>query len=201
MRSYQFIENEMEKNILIVTNQYIIGAGITAILSSKIDRLTVECVKNDNEIYSKIEQNNYNIVILDSESDINNNNIINELKKLKILAKIIIYTSYNATGIIQNINKDYKNFLNKYAQEDEILSLINNLLECESRGSININSIKQLSPRELQIFHLLVKGYSNNAISKNLNLKMPTVSTYKNRIFKKLEVNTIAELINIKHIS
>ncbi|HFK5506796.1 LuxR C-terminal-related transcriptional regulator [Elizabethkingia anophelis] len=191
----------MEKNILIVTNQYIIGAGITAILSSKIDRLTVECVKNDNEIYSKIEQNNYNIVILDSESDINNNNIINELKKLKILAKIIIYTSYNATGIIQNINKDYKNFLNKYAQEDEILSLINNLLECESRGSININSIKQLSPRELQIFHLLVKGYSNNAISKNLNLKMPTVSTYKNRIFKKLEVNTIAELINIKHIS
>ena len=57
------------------------------------------------------------------------------------------------------------------------------------------NPLDQLSNREIEVAKFLVDGYSNIDISKSLNLKKTTVSTYKNRIFEKLSIETLSELI------
>jgi len=54
-----------------------------------------------------------------------------------------------------------------------------------------------LSKRELQITDLLVQGNGNLEISNKLNIHMSTVSTYKARVFEKLKVNNLVELINL----
>lgn len=57
------------------------------------------------------------------------------------------------------------------------------------------NPFEKLSSREMEITKLLVKGYGNLEISNALELQMSTVSTYKNRVFEKLQINNLVELI------
>jgi len=52
-----------------------------------------------------------------------------------------------------------------------------------------------ISDRELQVMKYLAKGRSNNEISDNLNISSKTVATYKQRLFEKLGVSNIADLV------
>jgi len=61
----------------------------------------------------------------------------------------------------------------------------------------NINPIERLSEREFQVFKLFAEGNGNIEIANLLDIKMPTVSTYKKNIFEKLNIKTIVELIRI----
>jgi len=57
--------------------------------------------------------------------------------------------------------------------------------------------LSSLSKRELFVFRALAKGEGNGKISNDLKLSPKTISTYKKRIFEKLNINNIAELIDI----
>ena len=54
-----------------------------------------------------------------------------------------------------------------------------------------------LSAREREIFDLLVNGSNNKAIAKQLFISVKTVETHRTRIFKKLSVNSLGELIRL----
>ena len=60
-----------------------------------------------------------------------------------------------------------------------------------------INPLEQLSNREVEVARLLIKGYGNLEISELLQVKKTTVSTFKNRVFEKLEIDNLAALISI----
>jgi DNA-binding NarL/FixJ family response regulator len=63
--------------------------------------------------------------------------------------------------------------------------------------STDIHSVERLSKREFQIFKLLAEGNGNIEISNSLNLKMSTISTYKKKIFEKLQVKNVVDLVRI----
>lgn len=54
---------------------------------------------------------------------------------------------------------------------------------------------QKLSEREFQVVHMLSMGKTVGAISKELNLSVKTVSTYRVRALKKMNFKTNAELI------
>jgi DNA-binding NarL/FixJ family response regulator len=49
----------------------------------------------------------------------------------------------------------------------------------------------------MQVMQLLVKGMGNLEICNQLNLKPTTITTYKNRLFDKLSVKNLPELIEV----
>jgi two-component system, NarL family, invasion response regulator UvrY len=53
-----------------------------------------------------------------------------------------------------------------------------------------------LSNREFQVFKLLVAGHSVSEIAQQLSLSSNTISTYRARIFEKIDVRSIVELVN-----
>lgn len=60
---------------------------------------------------------------------------------------------------------------------------------------------KRLSTREVEVLKLLSTGKKNKEIALELDLNEKTVSTYKARLFKKLNVNNLIDLIHqAKHI-
>ena len=61
-------------------------------------------------------------------------------------------------------------------------------------------SMIEWAKREIEIANLLVRGDGNLEISNNLGIQMSTVSTYKNRIFEKLKINNLVELIEKHHL-
>lgn len=52
-----------------------------------------------------------------------------------------------------------------------------------------------LSAREADVMRLLIEGRSNSQIAFSLDLQPTTVCTYKRRLFKKLDVQNLPELI------
>jgi two-component system, NarL family, response regulator EvgA len=56
--------------------------------------------------------------------------------------------------------------------------------------------VNRISLREFQVLRLLGLGLSNNEISAKLHISNKTVATYKSRLFEKLGVINIADLVN-----
>jgi DNA-binding NarL/FixJ family response regulator len=60
---------------------------------------------------------------------------------------------------------------------------------------------KRLSTREVEVLKLLSSGKKNKEIAIELNINEKTVSTYKARLYRKLNVNNLVDLINqAKHM-
>jgi DNA-binding NarL/FixJ family response regulator len=56
-----------------------------------------------------------------------------------------------------------------------------------------------LTPREREVFSLLVHGLDNGSIAKTLFISVKTVETHRSRIFKKFGVHSLLELVRLAH--
>lgn len=126
--------------------------------------------------------------------------------------KILIFT-----GIDENIyslrylNAGADGFLSKMNEEEEIERAIRKMLDSgEYISSVTqallkssmknpnlINPLSSLTERELQIAGMYAEGLGNLEIAGKLDVKQNTVSTIKRRIFDKLEIENLVELIEL----
>ena len=58
--------------------------------------------------------------------------------------------------------------------------------------------MKKLSPRENEVYKLLVKGVMNKQIAFDLGISRKTISTYKRRILDKLGLENDYELLKFE---
>jgi DNA-binding NarL/FixJ family response regulator len=71
---------------------------------------------------------------------------------------------------------------------DAVLSLLNERAD---------RPLQRLTRRELEIFELLIRGYSNDEIATKLFIARRTVETHRQRIIKKLAAHSVLEMIRI----
>jgi two-component system response regulator NreC len=57
--------------------------------------------------------------------------------------------------------------------------------------------VEMLSPREREVFDLLVRGHTNRSIARELFVSVKTVETHRSHIFRKLQVHSICELVRL----
>jgi DNA-binding CsgD family transcriptional regulator len=62
-------------------------------------------------------------------------------------------------------------------------------------GQVKQNLVSLLTPREADLYHLLLEGYTLKESAKALSVKYSTANTHMTALYKKLKVNTRAELI------
>ncbi|WP_369433954.1 response regulator transcription factor [Psychromonas sp. MME1] len=60
------------------------------------------------------------------------------------------------------------------------------------------SAFDSLSKRELEVLNALMSGLNNKMVANKLNIDQKTVSTYKYRIFKKLQINSMMELSSLR---
>jgi DNA-binding CsgD family transcriptional regulator len=67
------------------------------------------------------------------------------------------------------------------------------MLDLSSEEKLEL--VESLTPREKETFCILLGGYSLKETAKQLNIGYSTANTYQTSIYKKLHVNSRAELI------
>ena len=88
-------------------------------------------------------------------------------------------------------------FLVKPFEIDILIAAVNNAIKIEL-NEINLNFLlKNLSPRELEVFNLLLQGLNNQELIDKLHLSLPTVKQYKSEVMRKLKVNSLSKLIEL----
>ncbi len=119
----------------------------------------------------------------------------------------IIFISGESTvsQSITAMKKGAIDFLLKPFEIEELISAIErglaidrtNMQKTIKKNELDSN-LHKLSPRELEVFNLLCKGFSNSEIVEELQISIPTAKQYKSQVMRKLNAKTIAELIRLK---
>jgi len=60
-----------------------------------------------------------------------------------------------------------------------------------------LNIMNKLSPREKEVALYIANGVSTNDIAKKLGIKSNTVSTFRKKIFVKLNINSNVEIFKL----
>lgn len=198
------------KNILIADGHYVVRAGMALILENKLEyQCAIDFAETYIEAKEKISEKVYDLLIIDIDLPQSIfKAMVKELKRKQKSLKILIFSTYDENVGIQYIEEGAAGYLNKGATEDEIIASITaifeegyfytvDMMKKLVTHSTEIHSVERLSKREFQIFKLLAEGNGNIEISNSLNLKMSTISTYKKKIFEKLQVKNVVDLVRI----
>jgi DNA-binding NarL/FixJ family response regulator len=207
-------ENNTEKiSFLIADDHCMIRQGISFVIEDLEINHSITEANNLHQIIESVKNSTLDIAILDAQfPDGVSLSLISDIKEIQPQLKILIYSGLDeATHALKFINAGANGFLSKLSEEDEIKTAILRLLnEGEYISSITqsvllkslrnpqlVNPISQLSERELQIANMYAEGLGNLEIANQLDIKQNTVSTLKKRIFEKLHIENIVELIEI----
>ena len=88
-------------------------------------------------------------------------------------------------------------FLVKPFEIDTLIAAVNNAIKIELK-EINLNFLlKNLSPREFEVYNLLLQGLNNQELIDKLHLSLPTVKQYKSEVMRKLKANSLSKLIEL----
>ena len=120
------------------------------------------------------------------------------------LPVIYITGNGNIPMSVQALKKGAINFLQKPVDEQNLINSVEEAL-MKSRDyvarKITADHIKSflntLSPRELEIFRLIITGKLNKQIASDLNIAEHTVKIHRGNITKKLGVKSVAEMVRM----
>jgi DNA-binding NarL/FixJ family response regulator len=79
-----------------------------------------------------------------------------------------------------------------FLSEKMSASVLARLLLGKKEG--HVSPVEQLSDRELEVFQMLGEGKSSRQIAEDLNLTIPTIHSFRNRIKEKLQFKNSTEL-------
>jgi len=194
-------------NILIADDHAIIRNGLEMLLSSIGKKFSFFHASDKVEIFDNLKENTIDLIVLDLNFE--DGNAITWIKEIKTVfpeVKIIIFSSFDESVYKNRVLSLGANaFISKLCMPEEIiLAFEHTLFEDEIvlkikkfHKSNKTSLLHVLSNREMEIALLMVKGVANLEISNILTLKKSTVSTYKQRIYDKLNVSSVAGLIEI----
>jgi len=120
--------------------------------------------------------------------------------------KVIIFSSFDTHIYASRVQQlGAKAYLSKTAPPEEILKTVSDVLTNKfnllPKNTHALSVLQQLSAREMETALLLAKGYGNLEISNELGIKSNTISTYKQRIFDKLNIKSTKDLLEIIKIN
>lgn len=193
----------MEPKVLITDDHSMIRKGVKLLLQLHLGLTDIHEACNCAELMSELRSKTYTHLILDIVlSDGTALEVIPNIKRLYPNLHIMIFSMQSAE-IYSSALKQYgiNYYLSKDSSETESISFLKKFFNDETPATetkqTNKNPFVNLSARELEILHYLLKGMGTKSIADTLNIKMNTVSTVKNRIFEKTRIHNMKELIEL----
>ena len=198
---------------LVADDHSLLRQGVSLIIKELFLNATVFQAGNFKDTLRILRENIVDLLILDVNfPDGNSLKILTEIKIIQPDIKILMFSGFDENiYAMRYLNAGASGYLNKESSEEEMKKAINAMMLSGKYITSNvkerildsyiskkpINPLDLLSNREIEVARLLIKGYGNLEILETLNIKKTTVSTYKYRIFEKLQISNLPSLIEL----
>ncbi|MGI9580220.1 response regulator transcription factor [Chryseobacterium sp. RRHN12] len=202
----------MNKKIIIADDHFVVRLGTTLILESHYNGIRIAHAESYSELVSKLHAEEFNLLILDiNMPESQYLKMIGEIKAIQPSLKILVFSVYDDDIAAQYIIEGADGYINKLSDESNIVEAVEQVFQtgkyyspdimtrivAYAKKDVPAHPLDSLSEREKEIFDLLLKGYGNIEISNELNLHLSTISTYKTRVFKKLNIKNTIDLVRL----
>ena len=119
-----------------------------------------------------------------------------------MLPVVFVSAHQDTKTVVQTIKAGAEDFLAKPVTYDVLLAAIERAV-AQHHASIKLQSgmsllrarIAMLTPRERQVFDLVVRGKTNKSIGLELGVTERTIKAHRQRVVEKLDARTVAELV------
>lgn len=206
---------QTKEKILIADDHGVVRLGLSMIIKKLRPHAVIEQVSDYKQVMQIIKEKTFNIAILDLNMP--NGSFQEALQAIKIKnseTKVMIFSSQDESlYAVRYLKMGADGFLHKDSGEDVINKALVKMLDKGRYMSETVkdsliydklnkhetpdNPLELLSEREMEIAECMIAGDTPKDISNKLNIHPSTVSTYKSRVFDKLNVESIPELIKI----
>jgi RNA polymerase sigma factor (sigma-70 family) len=127
------------------------------------------------------------------------------LSELGSTLPIVFLTGHpDVPTTVRTIKAGAEDFLTKPVSSDKLLQAIERAVaHHEARRSLKAKldlvraHIGKLTPRERQVFELVVRGQSNKQIAYALGSTARTIKAHRHRVMEKMQVQSLAELVSL----
>lgn len=199
--------NETTK-ILIVDDHPSYLKGVSSILDSILPSATISTALNGVECLSILRQHpDTDWILLDINlPDCSGIELLEQFKKLRIIANIIVITADNSPDLIDHaLNHHVNGFLTKdfnhqilsdcfnSIENDRLFLTDEHALQLKNYRESNLLEKKQieehLSERHQQILMMIAKGYNNHEIANSLGISESTVKKHVSSVMALFEAD------------
>ena len=203
------------KKILIADDHIIVRLGVTTAIKDAFKTIDISYAQTYDEVFEALEKHTFDLLLVDINMPGGNNiKVIKEIHTVQPELKILVFSSYDESlYALRYIEAGAAGYVNKASSMEEFINAIQVIFErgrymsdavqdlyvrklTTSKSSVDsLNPLYRLSNREMDVARHLIEGLGIMEVSSRLDLSSSTVSTYKSRIFEKLSVSNIPDLI------
>lgn len=198
-------------NVFVAEPNETLRAGIISVISKESAYRVIGEASSRGELMSQLRLASTDVLILEPRmGGATGEGLISQIKGVCPDIAILAFSDMDEIRFgVRLLRAGLKGFLSKSAGRDELI----NALDRIASGRPHISSVlaegialglsvkdeekphTTLSERELDVFCRLVRGERVGAIASTLFLSPKTISTHKQRIFQKMGVSNLSELV------
>ena len=197
--------------ILVADNHPIVRMGIKQVLEPVSDIEVIADVSTTTELFNVLDDLTPDVILLEMDiPEINGIATLRKIKKEYPGIRVLIYSGQSEdVYALSTIRAGAFGYLSKTSDLNYIISAIRKI----SEGNMFITNelaqrlafdegtqkprrfFRKLSAREVEVLKLLASGKRNKEVAQGLDLNEKTVSTYKARLMRKLNVDNLVDLL------
>jgi two-component system, LuxR family, response regulator FixJ len=131
--------------------------------------------------------------------------LVRELARRPVLLPIVVISGHaDVPMAVAAIKAGAEDFIEKPIDDAQLVAAINRGLarayakqRLQERVQDVRNRFKQLTPREVEVFDLVIEGYTSEAIAERLGISTRTVEGYRVQIMGKMQAESVATLVRL----
>ena len=197
--------------ILIVDDHPVVRSGIKQMLASYPGEVSTDEAGNGQEALSKVMNQKFDVILLDiSMPGRNGLEILQDIKKRSPDLPVIILSMYSEDQYaVRALKAGASGYLTKDGESEELVIAIQKVLDGKVHFDASvveqlIHGVKhgwdkqpheRLSTREYQVLRMIAKGQRLTEIADELSLSLSSVSTHRQRILKKMNMKSNADIV------
>ena len=202
------------RNVFIIDDHPIVRKGLAKLLDEEPDLVVCGEAADVHEARIGLERTRPDVVILDlSLRDSDGLELIKEIRAKYGQLPVLVLSMHDETIYAERLLSAGANgYIMKQAASDQLIVALRRVLEggvyvsdrisasmierfALARRKHAIDPIERLSNREVQVLNLIGRGKSTREIARDLRLSIKTIESHRQRIKKKLSLDSSPRLV------
>lgn len=201
---------------LLIDDHEIVRSGVKNVLQELFKPCEIYEAKDEKSALIQLKERKYDLVIMDVQMpDTDTAGLMEYIKTRYADLRVLMFSMSSENVYAKRFLKaGAMGFVSKNSGLTELKKAVELVLNDRKYISESLaeqlageigsqqpfNPFDKLSAREFEIASLLMGGKSGNEISALLSINSSTVGTHKARLFEKLNINNLPELIEVARI-